>query len=264
MQIKRLVYFAFAGAAMSLTVPASAATILIINGASGTSEPGTTSSITTQVSNLQTAAGNTVSVADSVPGDLSSFAQVFDLRFSNAFALTAPIITQYVSFLQGGGGLFVMGENSGFAARNNSILSLIEAAGGGTLTFTTPAATQTVVSPFNGPVPLSTVTFNAAGGVTGPGSGQFITTDGSAGSGVAFGVGTLSNARAGALTTIFDVNFLQTTASADNQALASNLVRFVSNEVGGVPEPATWAMMLLGFFGIGGMMRTRRTVSFAF
>lgn len=28
--------------------------------------------------------------------------------------------------------------------------------------------------------------------------------------------------------------------------------------VGAVPEPATWAMMLLGFFGIGGAMRSRQ------
>ena len=28
--------------------------------------------------------------------------------------------------------------------------------------------------------------------------------------------------------------------------------------VGGVPEPATWALMLTGFFGMGGMLRSRR------
>lgn len=28
--------------------------------------------------------------------------------------------------------------------------------------------------------------------------------------------------------------------------------------VGGIPEPATWAMMLLGFFGLGAMLRRRR------
>lgn len=32
------------------------------------------------------------------------------------------------------------------------------------------------------------------------------------------------------------------------------------SEIAAVPEPATWAMMLLGFFAIGGAMRARRTV----
>jgi hypothetical protein len=27
---------------------------------------------------------------------------------------------------------------------------------------------------------------------------------------------------------------------------------------GGVPEPATWAMMILGTFGVGALMRRRR------
>jgi hypothetical protein len=29
-------------------------------------------------------------------------------------------------------------------------------------------------------------------------------------------------------------------------------------DVGAIPEPATWAMMLAGFFGMGGMLRTQR------
>jgi hypothetical protein len=32
---------------------------------------------------------------------------------------------------------------------------------------------------------------------------------------------------------------------------------------GGVPEPATWAMMLMGFFGLGAMMRRRRDATIA-
>ena len=32
------------------------------------------------------------------------------------------------------------------------------------------------------------------------------------------------------------------------------------NQMGAVPEPSTWAMMLLGFFGVGGLMRRRGTV----
>lgn len=40
----------------------------------------------------------------------------------------------------------------------------------------------------------------------------------------------------------------------------------ISNPTSGVPEPATWAMMLLGFGAVGGAMRRRRqkiTVSYA-
>ena len=32
---------------------------------------------------------------------------------------------------------------------------------------------------------------------------------------------------------------------------------------GGVPEPATWAMMLTGFGGLGALMRRRRALSVA-
>jgi len=64
--------------------------------------------------------------------------------------------------------MFVMGENSGFATRNNSVLALIAAAGGGTLTFTTPNATQTVVAPFTGPNPVASLFYLAPGGVTIP------------------------------------------------------------------------------------------------
>jgi hypothetical protein len=38
---------------------------------------------------------------------------------------------------------------------------------------------------------------------------------------------------------------------------ASHIVAF--GGVGAVPEPTTWAMLLVGFFGIGGAMRRRRT-----
>jgi hypothetical protein len=30
---------------------------------------------------------------------------------------------------------------------------------------------------------------------------------------------------------------------------------------GAVPEPSTWALMLLGFFGIGAVMRRRKDVT---
>lgn len=258
MTYRALIGSALLAASTLGTTAAWAGPVLIINGASTTSETATTSSITTQLTNLLTGAGNSVTVSDGVPTVLTPYGQVWDLRFSNSSPLTAPTISEYVSYLQGGGGMFVMGENAGFMTRNNSILSLISAAGGGNLTFVVPGDTQTVYPPFTGPNPVTTVTYAAAGGVTSNGTGQWITANVNGGSGVAFGVGSLTNAPAGSLSTIFDVNFLQTNASANNQSLARNLVSFVGVQVAAVPEPATWAMMLVGFGAVGVSMRRRR------
>jgi hypothetical protein len=266
--MKKIILGALLGA--SALTAAHAGPVLIINGLSTTSEVGTTNSITTQLSTLHTAVGNVVTVVDSVPVDLTPYAQVWDIRFSNSSPITSPVETQYVSYLAGGGGMFVMGENGGFTTRNNSVLSLIAAAGGGSLAFTVPASTQTVFAPFTGPNAVSSVTFNAPGGVTSFGTGQWITSPGAgSGTGVAWGVGDLANATAGALTVIFDVNFMQTDAAASSQDLTKNLIGFVGNQVdppvnNGVPEPATWAMMIGGFALVGASMRRRKVaVSFA-
>jgi hypothetical protein len=239
---------------------ANAGNILIINGSSTTSETGTTNSITTQLSTLHTAVGNVVTVVDGVPASFAGYQQVWDIRFSNSGALGASTIADYVSYLASGGGMFVMGENSGFATRNSSVLGLISAAGGGSLTFTSPGDTQTVVSPFTGPNAVSTINYLAAGGVTTFGTGQWISSNANGGTGVAFSVGSLSNASAGALTAIFDVNFMQTDANAGSVALTKNLIGFVGNQVS-VPESSTWMMMIAGFGIVGGSMRSRRRKS---
>lgn len=48
--------------------------------------------------------------------------------------------------------------------------------------------------------------------------------------------------------------------SHDNEIMFDNLVSGVTGAppVGAIPEPATWAMMLIGFFGVGGLLRSRR------
>jgi len=39
---------------------------------------------------------------------------------------------------------------------------------------------------------------------------------------------------------------------------AASITVLSRTSIGAVPEPATWALMLLGFFGVGGMLRSRR------
>lgn len=50
-----------------------------------------------------------------------------------------------------------------------------------------------------------------------------------------------------------------TVSVVDNGYYALNDFTFTQITAGGVPEPATWAMMLLGFFGLGVLARRRRS-----
>lgn len=245
-------------AAALMTSVAHAAPILILSGASQTSEHDTTADIVSNMTTLHEAVGNTVTVADNngEVADLSVFSQVWDLRFSNAWALDAGEIADYVAYLNGGGGMFVMGENSSFYTRNESIRSLALAAGGGDIDGVSGyhGETETVLAPFTGPNALSEISFSSSGHATSSGTGDFMT---DAGSGVAWGVGDLANAMAGALTTVFDVNFMEPDRPADEMAFAANLVNFVQTEVEppAVPLPASLPLMLAGFGGLAALRR---------
>ena len=201
-------------------------------------------------------------------GSLASYKQIWDLRYQTA--LSGTDITAYVAYLAGGGSLFVMGENDNiaFQPRDNSIVTLIGAAGGGSLTLSSvgngSANLQIVQPPFTGPNSVVSVTFQAIGGFSTLGAGAAVTLDSShiAGS-VVFAPGTLSQAPDGTLIAVLDVNFLYSPSGGVNTVpFAENLIAFLAAPLPllfPAPAPAlsTWAMLVLaaGLVVIGFSLR---------
>jgi hypothetical protein len=203
----------------SLTFQASAVDILIYDySAAGNEAAG--------LASRQTAAGNTVTDIDitstfntHAPGDISNFEQVWDLGANKP--LNATQEADYLTYLQGGGTLFLMGENVGFGAtRNAELVTFIGTTlGAGSLTIGSPGADpETVDSDYQLAVSNNTVNFPLSGASTSIGTGECITSECSA---VAWGVGTLANASLGTVITVLDVNFLQTSFLANNSQATS-------------------------------------------
>ena len=265
----RLHKIGFATLLLLFAFPAvsSAANALIVTGV--TSVIGTDN---TNLSNKLTTAGFTVTSNDGVPGgSLATYQQIWDTRF-NQIALSGSDITAYTTYLAGGGNLFLMGENSGFAVRNNSIVSFIAAVGGGTITLTTPSNTVTVQSPFATGI-TNPFTFQAANGTHSYGPYGAIAVDAtSIAPAIVYGPGSMASAPAGSLIVVFDVNFLQTGADANSQQLTVNLIGYLAAPVvvpafNPPPPPVgpalpTWAFFVLaaGLMGIAyrRMGKTRR------
>src|SRR6056300_130934 len=99
----------------------------------------------TNIGSRLTTEGHTVTyLQGGVPTDVSSYEQIYDARYSTTYSSTE--ITTLDNFVKNGGFLMMNGENSGFAARNNSIASVVSTAGGGTLTFGSGANSYTVIN----------------------------------------------------------------------------------------------------------------------
>jgi hypothetical protein len=210
----------------------------------------------TNLSNKLVTAGFAVTSSVGVPaGSLATYQQIWDTRFNN-IALSGSDVTAYTTYLAGGGSLFLMGENTGFITRDNSIAAFIAAVGGGTIAIGTPSNTVTVLPPFATGI-TNPFTFFAAAGTSSVGPYGAIATDaGGIAPAIVYGPGSLSAAPAGSLIVVFDVNFLGTGADANSQQLIGNLIGYLAapvvvaptntaSPVNGVPTLSTWAFLLL-------------------
>lgn len=226
---------------LSLLPTTWAARVLIIHG-TGTQQEGHAQTVQGAL-----ASTDTVELRTSVPeaGTLATFDQAWDLRGLSFVGLSDGEIVSYVNYLALGKTLVALGEHNDlcgtgtqcFKPRNDSVLKLIDKAGGGRLDYASVAGTQTVQAPFTGPNPISNndVRYGTVSGVATPGTGQFITIDSATGGGtaLAFGRGKLANAAAGTLIVVFDVNWLDFPQSSDPPDFANLLRNIVAYINGG-------------------------------
>jgi hypothetical protein len=120
---------------------------------------------------------------------------------------------KYTTYLQQGGGLFILGEHSGYNARNGDLASFITGLGGGTIqTSGYRDINMTVGSEFLIANNQSSLVLPVCGRFSSIGTGTSITTNvsGDVGQAVVWKTGSLSLAPKGAIVVVLDINFLST------------------------------------------------------
>jgi autotransporter-associated beta strand protein len=210
---------------------AHALDILIVN-------TGAYSGTDTNIAARQVAAGNTTTLlgVGALPTNLSAYDQVWDMGYNAG--LGTSYVNSLTSYLQGGGTLFLMGENTGAAAvRNPLITSFLGTVGAGTVTISgSGSGAETIAPQFQVANNSASINFAGSGHFGSVGTGICIT---SACSAAAWGAGTLANATAGAVISVLDINFL--TGGNFNPNFADNLIAYLQQQqqIGAGTPPAT-------------------------
>ena len=268
LRVNRLPLLCAALFTLSQPLAAQAKTVLIIDNNNPVMGSPVVTFNSLSLGAIQAAAGNTVTYSGLLLPTLTDFDQIWDIRATTP--LSDPLQTDYLNFLQGGGNLALIGENFVFKARNDTIVDFIALAGGGKASSTGPSDDQDVLAPFDGPFSISKITFHGPGGFYEIGHGKGITTSFGGFGGAAFDPGTLDNAPLGRLVVFMDTGLFTPEdnpifPSPGAHMLTRNIIHYLGDEPaplpgtrGGVPEPATWALMLMGMGFIGAAMRRRR------
>jgi hypothetical protein len=194
-----ITYWLFAIMVWMAVTPAKADNVLVVHQNYGGAHTNVGSRLTTE--------GHTVTYTSSVPGSVSGYDQIWDLSYSTTYSSTQ--ITTLNNFVQNGGFLMMNGENSSFASRNNSIASVVSAAGGGSLTFGSASNSYTVInSDFSDDT--GTVTGAAGSGLTNS-QGQYLfkTSSGVIG-GMIWQSADLGSGYSGAIMVTADINLWDT------------------------------------------------------
>jgi hypothetical protein len=178
------------------------------------------------ISARETSLGKTVTVIagySNLPNDLSMYSHIWDIDL-NSNQLVTLNSSKYTTYLQGGGAIFLLGENAGFGARNNTLVSFINSVGGGPITLDTvynsgnPSKLFTMDNQFLLENSNSSVRFPAAGRYQSIGTGVDIAKCsevfgpypiGTGGVAVVWKTGSLVNTPKGAIVSVMDVNIWQ-------------------------------------------------------
>lgn len=142
---------------------------------------------------------------------MNTFAHIWDLGYRTQ--ITGTIRDKYNLYLQDGGAIFLLGENVYFNIRNQSICDLVGSIGGGSTSIrydtaglnTIGATTASEFLLANG---TAGITFYAPNFFSSYGTGTPVANTGLGPSAAMWKTGSLSNARAGAIVSVLDINFL--------------------------------------------------------
>lgn len=182
------------------------------------------------ISARETSLGKTVTVIagySNLPSDLSGYSHIWDIDY-NTNQLVTLNSSKYTAYLQGGGALFLIGENNGFPQRNNTLATFITSVGGGTISFDgsfPPVVTSCIVeNQFLLENSNNSVTFNAIGRFSSIGTGTNIVKTnavydsypvGTQGLVAVWKTGSLANAPKGAIVSLLDINIWQSPSGSD-------------------------------------------------
>ena len=207
--------------------------------------------IVTNITASELSLGNTTTVLtySALPADLSEYDHIWDIGLSDG---TQPLLpaAKFTTYLQQGGGLFILGEHAGFNTRNGDLASFITGLGGGNIQTSNDYCNSNLIveSEFLIANNRSTWQPPTSGRFSSIGTGTPITRDlnvnptfgttGTTGHAVVWKTGSLSLAPKGAIVVVLEINFLSDyyapgssyTDQANNNVLTTCYsVEFVAN-----------------------------------